>query len=201
MTGTASRPRVTGARERSILLATLELLAETGYDRLTLDGVAARVQASKATLYPRWVSKGALVTEAVALLTPSALTLPDTGSLRGDLLALADTRGFFDAAGARLACGLATALYREPELHETVRRKLVEVGTAHLRDLLERAAARGRLRPDVDIELVCAVVPARALFRLVLDNPDHPDDLGTDHLRAVLERIVLPAVEPPLARP
>jgi len=61
MTESMSRPRMEGAREREVLLGTLDLLAEVGYDRLTLDAVAARTRASKARLCtaagrrrPRW---------------------------------------------------------------------------------------------------------------------------------------------------
>src|SRR6185369_837996 len=106
MTESMSRPRMEGAREREVLLGTLDLLAELGYDRLTLDAVAARTRASKATLYRRWASKAALVTEAVALLGPADLELPDTGSLRADLLAMVGVEGYFDAEGAKLVGGL-----------------------------------------------------------------------------------------------
>ena len=61
-----ARPRVEGDREREILEATLEVLVEVGYDRLTLDAVAAAAKASKATLYRRWNGKASLVVEALA---------------------------------------------------------------------------------------------------------------------------------------
>src|SRR4249919_3462855 len=60
-----TRPRVEGDRETEILDATLELLATAGYDRLTMDGVAAAAKASKATLYRRWTSKAELVIDAI----------------------------------------------------------------------------------------------------------------------------------------
>ena len=55
----ALRPRVEGDREQEILDAALEVLGEVGYDRLTMDAVAQRAKASKATLYRRWNSKAA----------------------------------------------------------------------------------------------------------------------------------------------
>ena len=60
------RPRVEGDREREVLDAALEVLAEVGYDRLTMDAVAQRAKASKATLYRRWNSKATLVVDALA---------------------------------------------------------------------------------------------------------------------------------------
>ena len=59
------RPRVEGEREDEILDATLELLIEVGYDRLTMDSVAKRSRASKATLYRRWETKASLAIDAL----------------------------------------------------------------------------------------------------------------------------------------
>ena len=63
------------------------MLAETGYDGMTIDMVAARAKAGKATLYRRWASKAELVLDAVACMKSSDVDLdrlPDTGTLRGD---------------------------------------------------------------------------------------------------------------------
>src|SRR3954470_22028186 len=83
---TLSRPRIEGDREVEILDAAIEVLADVGYDRLTMDAVAQRAKASKATLYRRWTSKAKLVVEALAQQknTPE---IPDTGDLRSDLVA------------------------------------------------------------------------------------------------------------------
>src|SRR5689334_11946810 len=87
------------SRDPQILQATAQLLAEVGYDRLTMDAVAARAHAGKATLYRRWSSKGELVVDALGCAahgeTPEAA--PDTGSLRGDLEALVKARDVGDA--------------------------------------------------------------------------------------------------------
>ena len=61
----AQRPRIEGDREREILEAALEVLADVGYDRLTMDAVATRARASKATLYRRWNTKVGLVIDAL----------------------------------------------------------------------------------------------------------------------------------------
>src|SRR3954468_4364669 len=78
-------------RDAEILDAAIDVLAETGYDGMTVDMVAARAKAGKATLYRRWPSKPDLVLDAVACLKRDDLNLaalPDTGSLRGDLVAM-----------------------------------------------------------------------------------------------------------------
>ena len=71
-----TRPRVEGDREQEIFDATLQVLEEVGYDRLTMDAVASRAKASKATLYRRWHSKAGLVIEAV-MLHKGPATSPD----------------------------------------------------------------------------------------------------------------------------
>src|SRR5581483_3007831 len=93
--GTPSpRPRVEGDREAEILDATLEILATSGYDRLTMDAVATAAKASKATLYRRWDTKAQLVIDALVRAKGSVHLEPvDTGSLRGDLLGLACNTG------------------------------------------------------------------------------------------------------------
>jgi AcrR family transcriptional regulator len=76
------------AREDAILLATLDLLVESGYDQLTMDAVAGRARCSKATIYRRWPGKAELVVTAVRRHAGDpAPAVPDTGTLRGGLLA------------------------------------------------------------------------------------------------------------------
>ena len=74
------------SRDAAIRDAALDLLSEIGYDRLTMDAVAARAHASKATIYRRWQGKAALVVDALNCSKGSMLE-PDTGSLAGDFAA------------------------------------------------------------------------------------------------------------------
>ncbi len=79
------------SRDSDILEAALDVLAEEGYDGMTIDMVAARAKAGKATLYRRWPSKTELVLDAVACMKTTNIDyadLPDTGTLRGDLVAM-----------------------------------------------------------------------------------------------------------------
>src|ERR1700734_4422967 len=75
------------SRDAALRDAALELLAEIGYDRLSIDAVAARAKASKMTIYRRWSGKAELVVDALSCLRKPG-EVPDTGSLRGDLQAL-----------------------------------------------------------------------------------------------------------------
>jgi AcrR family transcriptional regulator len=189
---TVRRPRIEGAREQEIFGATVELLSEMGYDRLTLDLVAARARVGKASIYRRWGDKSALVDAVFACAGAGEVTLPDTGSLRGDLLALADRPDFFDAGSAALVCGLTTAIHRDPQRHDMVRAKLAEGGTKHVRALLQRAVESGDLAADVDIDLLCSVIPAMVLFRMTYQTVG---TFGADLVHDIVDHILLPAVE------
>ncbi|WP_033337830.1 TetR/AcrR family transcriptional regulator [Catenuloplanes japonicus] len=193
----ASRPRIEGERGRQILLAALEVLGELGYDRLTFDEVAGRAKASKASLYRRWSTKDALISDAIGCGEDgddeAPPVLPDTGSLRGDLLALADSDGFFDVGRASLVSALATAIHRDPQTHAAVRRKLVADGTKHLRPLLHRARERGQTRPGLDIDLLSAALPGLVLFRMTFETPG---EFPPGFIRSIVEQIILPAAQP-----
>ena len=79
------------AREAELLAVTLRLLQQHGYDRLTVEAVATEAKASKATMYRRWPSKADLVLAAFIQGTRESAVPPDTGSLRGDLLAIGNS--------------------------------------------------------------------------------------------------------------
>jgi len=187
-----SRPRIEGDREREIFHATLQLIVESGYDKLTLDAVAGRAKASKATLYRRWSSKTDLVLDAISCLETAPPTLPDTGSLRGDLVAMAAKKGLFEPERADILCGLATALYRDPELRTRLAERFGDPRHNHLRELLSRARDRGEIRPDADLELLSQVVPAMVLFQLYLNTPG---EVPPGFVVSVIDEVLLPALQ------
>ena len=92
MTDHRTRPRRRGdVLNSAIFEATLDELAEVGYAKLTMERVAARAGASKASVYRRWPSRMELALDAVHHLAPDPTDLPDTGSLRGDAIAFMRT--------------------------------------------------------------------------------------------------------------
>jgi AcrR family transcriptional regulator len=179
------------ARGQEILRAALEGVAALGYDRLTLDDVAARAHAGKATLYRRWPSKAALITDAVMAFHVE-LTAPDTGSLRGDLDAILATlqRGADDDARLVMAvcAGLSTAASRDPELAVAFWDHIVGPRRRLLLDVLERGRGRGEVAPDRDLELVADTVLALNLFRFVTRG----EVPGPESARRIFDEVVYP---------
>ncbi|MEV5827250.1 TetR/AcrR family transcriptional regulator [Spirillospora sp. NPDC052242] len=199
-------------RTGAILAAALGLLAEVGYDRLTMEAVAARAQASKATLYRRWPGKAELVVDAVRAhggghegpggdpLVPS-----DTGSLRGDLVAVLELmRANLEAQDAALILGLMTAMHRDAALAALVRGRLVDDKRAAFGTVVERAVRRGDLAGDVDTALFVEISSAMLFSRLFVTG-EPLDDAFVRHLvDAVLIPLLTggrPAPGPPADRP
>jgi AcrR family transcriptional regulator len=142
-------------RREAILRATLDVLAENGYDALRLDVVAARAKASKATLYRHWPGKADLVVAAVRCYKQADLVAQtDTGSLRGDVLAAlrAITDSMTGPTGQIMA-GVVIAMQRDAELARTVRTSMLKDKHDLARRMLDRAIARGELPADTDPEI------------------------------------------------
>jgi AcrR family transcriptional regulator len=175
--GSASRG---AAREAAICDAALALLAEVGYDRMSMDAVAARARASKATIYRRWPGKRELVLDAVRSRGPAELTPPDTGSLRGDIIAtlrlMADGIGGQDAA---LMAGVLRAMRSTPDLAFCVRDEVLEKKRYIGRTLIARAVARGELHPGTDPELWHEIAAAQMFFRILVVGAPVDDDFLT----------------------
>jgi AcrR family transcriptional regulator len=188
----AARPRVEGVREQEILDAALDVLADVGYDRLTMDAVAQRAKASKATLYRRWNSKAKLVVEALARMksTPEA---PDTGDLRGDLVATFCGHGGLSDQGTTSTFGaVVTAVSTDPEFAAEFRKQVVEPKSRASRAVFERARDRGELRADVDLDLIVPALAGIILHRVFLLG-EHPDPTLIER---AIDQIILPAVRP-----
>ena len=185
-------------REDAILRATLELLAESGYDQLTIDAVAARARCSKATIYRRWPGKAALVSTAVRRHAGQpAAAAPDTGSLRSDLLAALEVmRSSLSGQDAALILGLLSAMHRDPELAGAVREQVLHAKREVFGAVIARAAARGEVPAAADGALLAEISSAVLLSRLLVTG-EPLDDAFTQHL---VDAVLLPALQRPSPR-
>lgn len=186
-----SRPRIEGVREEEILAATVVLLLEVGYHRLTMDAVAKRAKASKATLYRRWESKPELVIDAlVRVKGRAAEDAPDTGSLRGDLLAAYCGHDGVANPGTRAVMGaVITAISTDPAFGEMFRERFLAPKLAISRLIYQRAMDRGEIDAEADLELIAPALSGVLLHRSFLLGIE-PSDAQVER---VIDHLILPA--------
>jgi len=187
------RPR-DATRDEAILDAAIEILAETGYERMTMDMVAVRARAGKATVYRRWPSKGEMVVEAVARMKRSLVDLdhlPNTGTLRGDLLALFRPQSVQQAEqNMRAMAGVAAMLAQHPALAEAGHDAIVAPWVAANRSLIQRALARGEVDADAQVETAAQIIPSLAAYRALIQR--RPFDHA--FLVEIIDGVLLPAL-------
>ena len=118
-----------------------------GYDRLSMEGVAAAAGVGKATVYRRWGSKAELVIDAMATLKPAIDTI-DTGSLDGDIeLMIVASCSPHSHRLLQVMVSICSALPREPELLEAFKTRFTEPRIARITEMLIPRPAPRRARP------------------------------------------------------
>ena len=154
---------------QSALDATLALVAETGFARLTIDAVAARAHVSKATVYRLWPGKDELITDAVATLV-AEITVPDTGTLAGDVRALMREAValYANDRPKRLIPEVLCEMSHNPELARTFRSGWLRSRRRALEQVLRRARARGDLRGGLDFELCLDLIGGVIYYRFLV---------------------------------
>ncbi|MEV1022249.1 TetR/AcrR family transcriptional regulator [Streptomyces sp. NPDC050264] len=188
---TARRSRITPEREAELYGAVLELLREVGYDALTMDAVAARTRASKATLYRQWGGKAELVVKALRHQKPRFAEI-DTGSLRGDLHAMAVREDDCHMEqNSALMRGLMVAVHANPDLLEAFREWIVAPELSGLDRLLRRAVERGEIRTDNPAlgYVLHMIIGAFATRTLIDEQPP-----TQAYLTSYIDAVVLPAL-------
>jgi AcrR family transcriptional regulator len=189
------RPRSQEA-DRAILAATVELLAERGLAAMSIEEVAARAGVGKTTIYRRWPSKGLLALDAFVMSFRAQQPLPDTGTLRGDLLAAlrAWVRAVTRTPMGRMLADLIAEAQHDPELRAAWRDRVLEPLRVQHRIMLDRAIARGEIPPSVDQEVVLDLFFGAAQHRLLLGHLPMTDMFIREVVDVILVGIV--GIEP-----
>jgi AcrR family transcriptional regulator len=182
------------SRDADILQAAVDVLAETGYEVMTIDMVAARAKAGKATVYRRWASKADLVIDAVACMKSGDIdldTLPDTGTLRGDLVAMIKPHRIEDGERKlRVMAGVMSMLATEPGLSDAVNDAIVEPRASVNRLFMRRAIERGEIAADCDVDTLALITPSMVSYRVLMQRK--PVDRA--FLISLIDGVLLPAV-------
>jgi AcrR family transcriptional regulator len=183
------RPRDASADER-ILAAAAQLILTRGFDNMTVDEVAAKARAGKATVYRRWAGKEDLAFAALEQLYGTELPVPDTGSLRGDLRA-----GFSQAL--EFGGSETGRAYLRMSLAESLRDRRVgalytaafESQEAAAREMLQRGIDRGELRPDFPMDIVADWFAGLLVLYAVIERPLPGQDEVEDLIDMLLDGI------------
>ena len=178
------------AREEELLAITLELLRESGYDRLTVDEVAARAHASKATVYRRWPSKADLVVAAFSHGVRQVARPPDTGSLRGDLLRLGDLITEQVRLHGSAVAGMLPEIQRSERLRAVFEQEFFHERRALIHEVLRHAVDRGEIEPDVISDEIWDVLPGYLVFRSMVPGRAPTSDT----VLALVDEVLLPSL-------
>jgi AcrR family transcriptional regulator len=161
------RPRSSRA-SRAILHAALELLAERGLDGLTMEGIAEYAGVAKTTVYRRWKSPEEVL-EAASSKFVTEIGVPDTGTIRGDLLTLlTNAAAVYSGLPGRAMPGLVAAMARSPSLAHAVREGFLAGRRAALEVVLERGILRGELRREIDVPVTLDMLGGPLMYRLLI---------------------------------
>lgn len=172
------RPRLPSA-DQAIVEATRALLLERGYAGASIEGVAARAGVAKTTVYRRWPSKAELVFE-VAIHHPRLGPAPDTGSLVGDLAAVAViiVRSLSRPVAAAALRGLIADLSQDRALRDRVVARFIGAEQAWIASIVRRAAGRGEVSDNVHPDLVLDLLLGPVVSRTFLTGRSAGRDFG-----------------------
>ncbi len=186
-------------RHTEILEATLGELQEAGYDRMTMDAVAKRAGASKATLYRHWPNKAELVVAAIRHMKGDAEAgLPDTGRLRDDLLALlSGTQTHTTDDQLCVMRGMVSACGSDAELATAFYDKVVNAKRFAALEIIRRAQVRGEVSEATDIQFLVDAAPAMLIFRHLLT----PLPVDQQYVTRLVDEVWLPLLTTSPATP
>jgi AcrR family transcriptional regulator len=151
----------------AIRAAVFAELAEVGYARMSMEGIARRAGVGKAAVYRRWQSKLPLVLDVVPAVAAQGLPVPDTGTLRGDVTALLDVsaRALRHPAVAQILPDLLAEAARSPQLAQALHGALRDAHGGIVAAVLAQAAARGEVPPGTSADLAVDLLAGPLYWR------------------------------------
>jgi AcrR family transcriptional regulator len=186
----ASRRR--GAHlESAIRAAVLELLVEQGVRGVTMAAVAVRAGTSKPVLYRRWPNRSALLRDALVTVATENIPHADTGSYRGDMLAI--LRGWatlFASPLGAIGPAIVGAMPHDPELAQAFQDGLIGWRKAEMAKTINRGIERGEVRPDVPVEIVRELGQAMLWHRFLVTG----DPITEDLIVQIVDDVLVPYV-------
>jgi AcrR family transcriptional regulator len=178
---------------RAILDAALQLCAESGYGRLTIEAIAARAGVSKKTIYRWWPSKGMVVLEAVDDVAATVADYPDTGDLAADLRTqLTAVIDLLTPTDRSAVVGLIADALQDTELADELRNRLISPRIAQFKDRMRQAQLGGQLAADANLDIAVDLLYGplyhRLVYHLGMPSPDELDMLIEHTLRVFIQQ-------------
>lgn len=184
--------------EQAIRTAVLDLVVEQGASGVTMEAVAARAATSKAVLYRRWEDRGALLRETLVPLAMAAIPHTDTGTYRGDMLAiLHGWAQFFASPSGAVATAIVGAMPHDPDLAAAFRDGVIAWRKQAMTETLTRAIERNEVRPDVTFEVARELGQAVLWHRFLVTGDPITDEL----IEHIVDEVLIPYTRPARATP
>lgn len=182
----SGRPRSPEAH-RAILDSTLALLGELGFERMSIEAIAAHAGVGKTTIYRRWKTKEDLVADALSSVKTTPV-VPDTGDLRADvtMLAASFAAAVRDPLGRRVITLIIDTLTNNPALAELYWERFGALKNDALRTVLVRARERGQLREDANLDVFLDLISGYVLYQLLVKPPSQAFQSGIEQVLDVI---------------
>ncbi len=181
-------------RDDDILEATLNVLAEVGYAGLTMDAVASEARAGKATVYRRWRTKDDLILDAIRRMKRNFTLpdrLPDSGTLRGDLVGLIRDENLMDGnRTVRIMAAMTEVVARYPAISDVIHDIVHSPWATVQLEVMRRAQARGEIPASASVETVSQVMASMAAYRVMIQR----EEMNRAFLERLIDDVVLPAL-------
>ncbi|BCI53102.1 TetR family transcriptional regulator [Mycolicibacterium litorale] len=180
--------------EDAIRTAVLSLLAERGPGAVTMESVAAAARTSKPVLYRRWPDRASLLRDTLMGIATTAIPHADTGSFRGDMLAvLRGWAALFTGPQAAVLKAAVAAAAHDPELTAALRDDVIGWRKREMAALLQRGIDRGDVRPDVPVDIARELGQSVLWHRLLITGDPITDELVV----ALVDDVLVPFAAPP----
>jgi AcrR family transcriptional regulator len=181
------RPRSTQAHQ-AILQAALALLAEVGFNAMSIEAIAARAGVGKTTIYRRYASKAELIADAIENVREEII-LPDTGTLWGDIEALIQNAAQITLSpiGRQTVSMIISSASNNPQFAQIYWTKYLHPRRQSFAVVLERAKARNEVQANVDSDLVFDTMSGIMLYALIFPPTN---EAWTTYVRRALDLLL-----------
>jgi AcrR family transcriptional regulator len=183
------RKRNEASRE-AILSATFTLMEEDGFDRLSIEGVAARAGVAKTTIYRWWSTKGTLAVEAFLTAAEPLIAFRDSGTAHNDIVReLRSLAALYRGFTGRFVRELIGACQYDPAMRDAFLLGFLEPRREQARAVVRRGVATGEFRTDLDYDVVVDTLYAPIYFRLLASSTQIDDAFITSYVELILRSL------------